>query len=248
MRAGQREVLAELRQRIERIDGGYRKRTPLPFGLDAMDRHLPGGGLARGALHEFIESGPASEFASCTTSFAAGVAARLNGPVLWCRTRDDLNGPGLALAGLHPDRVLHVRAGRDSEILPLVEEGLREKGLGAVVAEVTRLGLTESRRIQLAAEENGVTALVIRRWWTAPQRKLTEETTASVSRWRIGPAPSERLPAPGIGRARWRVELVRCRGGEPRTWIVGACDSEGRLALPAQADFRGARAASSLSM
>jgi len=248
MRAGQREVLAELRQRIERIEGVYRKRASIPFGLDAIDGHLPGGGLARGALHEFIENGIASEFASCTTSFAAGVAARLNGPVLWCGTRNDLNGPGLALSGLKPDRVIHVRPERDCDILPLVEEGLRERGLAAVVAEVTRMGLTESRRIQLAAEETGVTALVIRRWWTAAQRKLTEESTASVSRWRIGPAPSERLPVPGIGRARWRVELVRCRGGEPRTWIVEACDGKGRLALPGQADFRSARAASSLSM
>ena len=41
------------------------------------------------------------------------------------------------------------------------------------------------------------------------------------------------MPAPGLGRDRWQVELLRCRGAEPRTWILEACDAKGRLALPA---------------
>jgi protein ImuA len=53
-----------------------------------------------------------------------------------------------------------------------------------------------------------------------------------MTRWRITAAPSSPLPVPGIGRARWRLELVRVRGGEGAVWEVEACDAQGRLAVP----------------
>jgi len=245
MHAGQQDRLAALRLQIARMEGGAQKTKPLPFGLKALDSHLPGGGLARGVLHEMIEAGHASEFAGCTTLFTAGIAARLKGPVLWCLTRRDLFAPGLLRAGLHPDRVIYAEAEREREILPLIEEGLREKGLAAVIGEVSRLGLTTSRRLQLAAEATGVTALIIRRWWTWAEKDLVHRPTAAVTRWRIAPAPSEFMPAPGLGRERWQVELLRCRGAEPRTWILEACDAKGRLALPADLADRSDQAAPS---
>jgi protein ImuA len=232
-----------LRLQIARSEGGSQKTKPLPFGLRAVDEHLPGGGLARGALHEMIEAGLASEFAGSTTHFTAGIVARLKGPVLWCLTRRDLFAPGLLRAGLHPDRVIYAEAEREREILPLIEEGLREKGLAAVVGEVTRMSLIASRRLQLAAEATGVTALVIRRWWTLAEKDLVHLPTAAVTRWRIAPAPSEFMPAPGLGRERWHVELLRCRGAEPHTWILEACDAKGRLALPADLADRSDQAA-----
>jgi protein ImuA len=48
----------ELRERIRRLEGAAgRRRLVLPFGLKAIDRHLPGGGLALGALHEVAGGG-----------------------------------------------------------------------------------------------------------------------------------------------------------------------------------------------
>jgi protein ImuA len=117
MRAGQQEIIADLRSKIERLDGSFRRRGTIPFGLDVMDMRLPGGGLAIGALHELIETGPAAEFASCTTSFAAGIAARIKGPVVWCGTRKDLFAPGLWRSGRHPDRVIYARASHDRDVL-----------------------------------------------------------------------------------------------------------------------------------
>jgi len=231
-RAGQRRVLADLRRQIERLDGGLRHRPVVPFGVPALDRGLPGGGLALGALHEVVESGPAAEFAGAATLFIAGIAARLEGPVLWCLNRRDLFAPGLARAGLHPDRVIFAETRRDREILPVMEEGLRERGLAAVIGEVTRLGLTASRRLQLAAEASGVPAFALRRGWTVAERDLPSLPPAALTRWRIAPQASLAPPAPGLGRARWQVDLLRCRGGEPRSWILEACDGEGRLALP----------------
>src|SRR3546814_12396819 len=50
---GPRPHLTTLRARIARIEGAERRSSgTLPFGLDAIDRRLPGGGLALGALHE----------------------------------------------------------------------------------------------------------------------------------------------------------------------------------------------------
>ncbi|NBJ13816.1 ImuA family protein [Microvirga arsenatis] len=233
-----REVIESLRRQIERLHSGSRPRKALPFGVTPIDGHLPAKGLASGALHEVIESGPAAEFAGAATLFAAGILARLKGPVLWCLTRRDLFAPGLMQVGLHPNRVIYAETGRDGDVLPLIEEGLHEKGLGAVVGEVTKLGLTASRRLQLAAEASGVTALVIRRWWTVAQKDLTHAPTAALTRWRITPAVSDDLPAQGLGRGRWQVELMRCRGAEPCSWIVEACDAQGRLALPSNLAHR----------
>lgn len=238
MRAGQRRVFADLRRQVERLDCGFRHRPVAPFGVPALDRCLPGGGLALGALHEVVENGPAAEFAGAATLFIAGIAARLEGPVLWCLNRRDLFAPGLARAGLHPDRVIFAETLRDREILPVMEEGLRERGLSAVIGEVTRLGLTASRRLQLAAEASGVPAFALRRWWTVAERDLTSLPTVAFTRWRIAPQASLAPPAPGLGRARWQVDLLRCRGGEPRSWILEACDATGRLALPSAPDRR----------
>jgi protein ImuA len=233
MRAGQRTELANLRHQIMRLEGGRHHHRPLSFSLPSIDQRLPQGGLALGALHEMIEGGPSAEFAGAATLFVAGIAARLRGPVLWCLSRRDLFAPGLMNAGLHPDRVIYAETFREREVLAVMEEGLREQGLAAVVGEVTRLGLTASRRLQLAAEASGVPALALRRWWTVAEKELTGLPSAAVTRWRIAPFASHAPPTPGLGRARWHVELLRCRGGEPHSWIVEACDAKGRLALPA---------------
>ncbi len=231
--ATRREVIDDLRRQIERLGGAHGSRKSLPFGISALDRHLPGKGLTFGSLYEVIEAGPASEFAETATLFTAGIAARLKGPVLWCLTRRDLFAPGLMQVGPPPDRVIYAETCRDADVLPLIKEDLHQKGLGAVIGEVSRLGLTASRRLQVAAEASGVPALVIRRWWTVAQKDLTKLPTAASTRWRVSPVPSEIVPAGGLKRSRWQVELVRCRGAEPRSWILEACDAQGRLALPA---------------
>jgi protein ImuA len=58
------------------------------------------------------------------------------------------------------------------------------------------------------------------------------QPTAAVTRWRVSALPSAPLPVAGVGRARWRLELIRCRGGEAACFDVEACDAQGRLALP----------------
>src|SRR3977135_1178858 len=160
-----RPAIATLRERIRRLEGtAGRRRLVLPFGLKAIDRHLPGGGLALGALHEVAGGGNGAIDGAAAALFTAGIAARTRGKVLWCLTRQDLFAPALAQAGLNSDRVIYLQGGDEKTILACFEEGLRHGGLGAVVAEVVRLPMTASRRLQLAAEESGTIGIALRRW------------------------------------------------------------------------------------
>ena len=143
-------ALESLRAQVRQIEGQHRRATPsLPFGVAAVDARLPGGALP-------LEGAAAA-------LFAAGIAARTRGKVLWCVTRLDL-APALAQAGLNSDRVIYLEGGDEKTILACFEEGLRHGGLGAVVAEVARLPMTASRRLQLAAEGSGTIGIALRRW------------------------------------------------------------------------------------
>jgi protein ImuA len=247
----ERALLPELRERIRRIE---RPTTAvhgvLPFGFAAIDRVLPGGGLARGALHEILGTGGDEEDGALAAAFAACILGRLGphpnspplagegrggGTVLWCLPRSDLYGPGLAANGLDPARLVLVRASHDSEILWAMEEGLRAPGIVAVVGEVGTLAAVASRRLQLAAERSGITAFLLRRWrdggQAARERALPN---AAVTRWRIAALPSQpQRGEPGVGRPQWRVELLRCRGGEPACWEVEEADATGHVSLAA---------------
>ena len=232
--------------RAHPCQGAAARTQSLPLGIEAIDQALPTGGIRLGALHEAASAGPDTEHAAAATLFAAGILARLEGPVLWVLRQADLFAPGLAGVGLQPDRIVFAEAGK--HVLPVMEEGLRHAGLAAVVAEHTgRLSLVASRRLQLAAEQAGILAILIRRSPSFDDPALNEPT-AAVTRWRIAALPSPpALPhapdTPGLGRARWKLDLTRCRGGEPGSWIVEACDATGRLGLVADTADRASRAA-----
>jgi protein ImuA len=236
-------VLAELRSRIARLEQGRAQdRAALPFDIKSIDAVLPSGGLVFGALHEVGGGGEGAVDGAVAALFAAGVAARTKGKVLWCVTQQDLFAPALSQAGLSPARVIHVEAGDEKSVLTCFEEGLRHGGLGAVVAEVSRLSMTASRRLQLAAEGSGTLGLAVRRWRRQAEADDFGLPTAAATRWRVSALPSAPLPVPGVGRARWLLELMRCRGGESADFDVEACDAKGRLSLPAELADRSAAA------
>ena len=239
------ERIAALRAAVRAVESPARQgREHLPFGLPAVDRRLEGGGLAAAALHEVAgaRAGFADDAAACL--FIAGIAARRAAggrTVLWALARRDLFAPGLAQAGLPPERLIYAECGCDEDVLAVMEEGLRHGGLAAVVGEVGKAAMAATRRLQLAAEQGGTMALMLRRW-RKPAADPLGAPSAAVTRWRIACVPSGELPVPGVGRARWRATLARQRGGELHEWIVESPDAEGRLALPAHAPDRSAAA------
>ena len=236
----QSSAVLRLREQIQALGMSLHARTVLPFGIEAIDGRLPGRGLALGALHEVAGGGNAAIDGAAAALFAAGIAARTKGKVLWCITRKDLFAPALAQVGLAADRVIYVEACDEKSVLACFEEGVRHGGLGAVVAEVARLSMTSSRRLSLAAEASGSIAIAVRRWRRQTEAADFGQPTASATRWRVSTLPSNPLPVPGVGRARWLLELIRCRAGESADFVVDACDVQGRLALPADVANRSA--------
>lgn len=227
-------AIGVLRARIEGIEASRRRvKEVLPFGLPMVDSRLPGGGLALGALHDVAGGANGALDGAAAALFVAGIAARARGKTLWCLTKPDLFAPALAQAGLSPDRVIYVEAGDEKSVLSCFEEGLRHGGLGSVVAEVSQLSMTASRRLQLAAENSRTIGLALRRWRRQVDALAFGQPTAASTRWRISVLPSRPLPVPGVGRHRWHVELVRARAGESADFELEACDDKGCLGLPA---------------
>lgn len=228
--------LERLRERVRalegvaaRLDGEPPDHAAASFGLAAIDGHLPWRGLPRDALHEVIagDTGAATGFCAALIGRLAGGSG---GPVLWCESRHALDSggiyaPGLARFGLDPARLILVRARRDDDVLWAMEEGLRCRGLGAVVGEAREVPLTASRRLQLAAAEGRTMAVLLR------PRARAASASAATTRWRVDAAPGPDGEAPGLGPARWRAEMFRCRSGGPRSWNLEWRDETGSFAV-----------------
>ena len=166
------------------------------------DNSLIGAGLVRGALHEVCAASPGSGVA-----FAAILLARCGGQVLWIATEQESNlvwPPGLIPFGLVSEKLILARAARWPEALWAMEEALRCPALGAAVLMAGSgqgLDLTATRRLHLAAEAGGVFGLLLRPDGAAG-------ASAARTRWHIAPLASDAAP-------RWRLTLLRQRGGAP---------------------------------
>jgi protein ImuA len=235
-------IIHQLRETLRGIEGsGFRRRPVLPFGLPPLDARLADGGLRLDALHEVAAATPDLTDDAAATLFVAGIAARAWGPVLWVVRRRDLFAPGLYQVGLAPKRVLYAEARDDEELLAIMEEGLRHRGLGAVVGEARRVAMPATRRLQLAAEGGRTVVLLMKRHPRQAGDPLGAPS-AAVTRWRVACAPSTPLPVEGVGRPRWQLALARQKGGDPFDILVEACDETGRCALPARLAHRTAAA------
>ncbi|MBL6080231.1 hypothetical protein JMJ56_19625 [Belnapia sp. T18] len=192
----QAAMLAALRARVARLEGSGRAAAG---HLDIPG--LPGGGLARAALHEVLAAAP-----GCGAAFAAVLLGRCGGTVLWIAgAADSLQAwpPGLAGCGLDPADLILVRAERPQDALWAMEEALRCPAVaGAVLVLADNLPLTATRRLQLAAEAGRALGLLLR------PGMLTAEPSAALTRWRVTPLTAVESP-------RWRLELLRAKGGAP---------------------------------
>jgi protein ImuA len=233
MSASAHAVVADLRDRIRQFDGrAQRDRAVLPFGVPEIDERLPGGGLALASLHEICGGGNDAVEGAAAMLFAAGIAARTKGQVLWCLTRPDLFAPALAQAGLAPGRVIYVEAGDEKSLLLCFEEGLapwRARGRGG------RGGAPVDDR--LAAPAAGGGGRRHARSCPAPlqaparRRNAFAQPSAAVTRWRVSVRPSVALPVPGIGRAQWLLQLCAAGPARRQTLTWRHTDAEGRIAF-----------------
>jgi protein ImuA len=232
-------TLATLRGRIERIEAHGEACSPRKVRLGHADADATlQGGLALGAMHEvFAQAGRQS---AAATGFVAALAGRSAGrrPLVWIRQdfteieSGAVSMSGLAELGLDPRLLVSVRAADVECALRTAADALVCDAVGAVVLEVwgetRQLDLTASRKLTLAAQASGVTALVLR--MAAEPQPSTAET-----RWIVRAAHS---PPPSSAWSAWGVplfdaQLVRNRHGPVGRWIMEWKCDECLFAKPA---------------
>lgn len=202
-------VLENLRQRIASLEEVQRRfwRT-IPIA-DAVDRWLPYGGLPTGSIHEV--KGPSLASAIGFSTILSARIAQNQGNILYIAPDRSHYPLGLLPYGVKTDQILHVSARRSQNLIWAVMEALRCSQVSAVVALVDDLDLTESRRLQLAAETSGATGFLL-------GSAAAVSIAAPITRWRISSVNG------GSGRRFdepvWALDLLYCRGGRSGKWTV----------------------------
>ena len=245
-------VVDELRRLLPRMESIAPAARALPFGLAALDAHLPHGGLARGALHEVAPE----TFADTPAAFGflAALLARFTEhdlekrapvfgkdhaptihqqrPVLFVTSPRALadhgrpHGHGLQRLGLDPARLILVETKNETQALWAIEEALRSRVPAAVGGAIARLDLKTSQRLHLTAGEAGLPLVLWR-----PDK--AGDASAAATRWRIGAAEAARDRFGLVTGTRWRAQLVRCRNGRFGTWLVEFDHAAYRFSLAA---------------
>lgn len=220
--------LAQLKQRIAAIPA-TRMRAPetdrlLSLGLPAIDLALQAASVPAGAVHEIAGHGSDEEQGAAGAAFVAlGLkTAAGSGWTAWITQDADLYAPGLAAFGLDLRRLMLVAARRDAEVCWALEEALRGRSLRAVVGEIGAVSLTATRRLQLAAEQAGIPCFLLRRWRNQSlAQRYRAQPIAAATRWRISSVPDVMKEiVPELGRMTRRVDLWRCRNGQPASWMM----------------------------
>lgn len=236
MSTARTSTLARLRGSIERVEtsGDAHAHRKAALGHAGADATLQGG-LALAAVHEVFSEGHQS---AAATGFIAGLAGRLTPrrPLVWVRQdfseleSGALSMSGLCELGLDPRLLVTVRAADADAALRTAADALACDALGAVVLEVwgeaRQFDLVASRKLTLAAQASGVTALLLR-------VAATPQPSTAETRWIVraahSPPASPSMPAAhsmsatpwiGWGAPVFDAQLVRNRHGPVGRWIM----------------------------
>jgi len=195
------ELVKRLRGEVCRLERSQfeAKGDPISSGSDALDRLLPERGFAPGSLIEWLSPAAGSGAASLAL-IAAREAMWEGGGVVVMDRREQFYPPAASAMGLDLERLVVVRAESESDELWALDQALRCPGVAAVWAELDCLDWRWFRRLQLAAEDGGAIGHF--------QRPLSVrgQPTWSASQLLVQPRPSR-------GPRRFRIEVLRCRGG-----------------------------------
>lgn len=232
--------LSALKARLAAWDAAAGKDGSERFALGhaGLDDYCDGG-LKRGQLHEIFADDPASGASAAGFAAMLGLCARPEGrPLLWLRTRKAekrggrFYAPGFAELGGDPGGLLLAVVPDDLSLLRGAGDALRCSGLGAVIAECwgrpACLDLTASRRLTLAADASGVTALLLR-------REAEPVPSTADTRWSVRAAPSRALEAHAPGPPVFDLTLLRRRGGPAgKSWRLEWDRDRKRFAEPSR--------------
>lgn len=207
-----RELLRLAGRADTRVPGNH-----VSVGHEGVDGALAGG-LGRGQLHELFPAGP--DDPAGAAGLAAILCQRLGGTCVWLRearaeSRLQLFRPGLSGIGLDPEKLLVGILPNADAVLRAGADVLRCPDVGAAVIELwhnpRNLGLTATRRFQLAAERSGVTALLLR-------MEAEPCASAAATRWAVRSVASRPLECNAPGHPAFELELLKHRGGGRGRW------------------------------
>ena len=224
MTAAKADIIVQLKKEILSLQGFKRKGNAEALNIlpPLITEAFPNGEFPTGAVHEFLST--TTEDAAATCGFVSGILSSLmhkKRACVWITSSLSIFPNALASFGITPDKVVFVSLQKEKEILWAMEEALKFDGLAAVIAETKELSFTNSRRLQLAVEQSGVTGFILR----CNPKNITN--TACVSRWKITSLPGElENNMPGVGFPRWNVELLKIRNGKPGVWQVEFVDGK----------------------
>ncbi len=183
-------------------------------GCAPLDAVLPGGGLHRGTLVEWLgEPGAGAGTLALQAAVAAcgaeGTLLVVDGDGSHTRNgppEERFYPPAAVRLGLRVEQLIVVRPANSIDYAWTLDQSLRCSGLSAVLAWPRRLSSQAFRRLQLAAEASTCLGLLVR-----PVEVRTAPSWADI---RVLVHPQ--LPVdPAAGR-RLRLELLRCRGASHR--------------------------------
>ncbi|WP_145054858.1 ImuA family protein [Lignipirellula cremea] len=199
--------IAQLKNRIEQLEGPKRPLAEVRPSGTPLDRLLPHGGFAPGVLVEWLAEGEGSGAGVLSLLAARGVmqglaeTAAAPGALVVVDRERWFYPPAAAALGIDLENTIAVRPSTEQEEIWAVQQALRCPGAAVVWAALGPLDDRAFRRLQLAAEEGGAIGFLLRS-----------------SRWRRRPSWAEVqfLATPLTCRHghRLRVHLSRCRGAQ----------------------------------
>jgi hypothetical protein len=171
-------------------------------GAGALDRLLPGGGLRRGWLVEWLAGGEGSGAAALALR-GARQACGEGGALLVVDRARQIYPPALAGWGIDLEQVVLVQPRDAREEAWVWDQALRCPAVAAIWGWADQIDERSFRRLQLSAEASGAIGMLLR-----PLRVRSQPSWADV-RLLVEPRPAQ------SGR-RMRVELLYCRGAGGR--------------------------------
>lgn len=225
--------LAALAAAIQSIEQHAAPSSQEPQVLDtgwAEINHVLGGGIRHGAIHEwFGDADDSSSFPQAILTHLAWRAARPTeakrvvwiGRRCWPYPSSLVRGDDRMLL----DRSVLVDPPDGSSRFWAIDQALRSPAVSAVIADGGGLSMSQSRRLQLAAESGRVLALLVR-----PASEM-DQLSAAFTRWRVRSTPAS------TSSPRWIADLMRCKGMRPcetqPCWVLEWDRAKGVVHLPA---------------
>lgn len=187
-----------------------------PYALPMQNTTLPFFPPTQGRTHEVCGPG--------AFVFALALSAQLRGPFMWVHENWDsrqINPSGIAEI-TDPQNLTVCHTKNQLESLAVAEEALRSGAVSLVVMQLHQpLGLTEGRRLQLAAREGKSTGLAI----------ITEGmgSNAAETRWHCLPVFDSTPQGSDSTLQKW--ELIKNKSGTLGVWYVRWDTASRRLVM-----------------